>query len=111
MSGGNSSLRKLLHASSFRLTLLTAGLFMASVLVLFGVIYWWAADYAFKDETDDISADYRAIQDEMRLAGADKLPQIIADHVRQHADESAVYLVLDPDGRKIAGNIPEMVPR
>jgi len=110
MAASRLSLTKLLRTSSFRLTMLYAGMFMASVLVLFGVIYWWAADYAFKDETDDINAEYIAIQDEMRLAGPDKLSEIVANHIRQHADESAVYLVLDAGGRKMAGNLPEMAP-
>ena len=44
----------LFRTSSFRLTLLYAGLFTASVLILFGIIYWRAAGYAAQDEADDI---------------------------------------------------------
>jgi signal transduction histidine kinase len=98
------------RTSSFRLTLLYAALFTASVLVLFAITYWSAADYAAQDETNEIAVEYAAIQDEVRLAGADRLALVVDNHLRQRKDVRAVYLLEDPAGRKIVGNIAAMPP-
>jgi signal transduction histidine kinase len=95
-----------LHTSSFQLALLYAGLFTASILVLFALTYWTAADYAAKDEADEVDVEFTAIQDEAHLAGDTRLPQIIDNHLQQRSAEHAIYLLEDPEGHKLAGNIP-----
>jgi signal transduction histidine kinase len=83
-----------------------AGLFTASILVLFALTYWTAADYAAKDEADEVDVEFTAIQDEVNLAGDARLPQIIDNHVQQRSAEHAVYLLEDREGHKLAGNLP-----
>ena len=102
---------RLFRTSSFRLTLLYAGLFTACVLILFGIVYWWAAGYFVKDEIDDIGEEYAAIQDEAALAGDARLPEIITAHARRHESDRAVYLLEDPSGSKIAGDIEARPPQ
>ena len=102
--------RKLFRTSSFKLALAYASFFLASVLVLYGVIYWFTTDYAAQDEINEIAGEFDAIQDEARLTGDDRLPQIIANHLRARRDVRAVYLLEDPAGRKIAGNIDPRTP-
>lgn len=99
-----------LHTSSFQLALLYAGLFATSILFLFALTYWTAAHYAAQDEAHEIDVEFTAIQDEARLSGDDRLPQIIANHLRQRAGEHAVYLLEDEHGRKLAGNIASVSP-
>jgi signal transduction histidine kinase len=101
---------KLLHASSFRVALLYAGLLTASVLVLFGTIYWFATDYAARDEINEIGVEFASIQDEVRSSGEARLPTIIDNHVRLRKDVRAVYLLQDSAGHKLAGNIDAMPP-
>jgi signal transduction histidine kinase len=96
---------------SFRLTLLYAGLFTLSVLILFGVIYWSALGYAAQDEADENDVEFHAIVDEAELTGYASLPRIIDNHIRQRADEPTAYLLEDIGLNKIAGNIPPMPPR
>jgi hypothetical protein len=67
------------------LTLLYAGLFIASVVLLFGVINWSAVGYAVQDETDEINVEFHAIIDETELAGYDRFPLIIENYTRQRA--------------------------
>jgi len=93
------------RTSNFQLALLYAGLFTASILVLFALTYRTAADYAAQDEDDEIDVEFVAIQDEARLAGDARLPQIIADHLRERAGEHAAYLLEDAQGRPLAGNL------
>jgi signal transduction histidine kinase len=100
----------LFHASSFRLTLAYAGLFVLCVLLLFGVTYWFITDYAMKDEIDEIAVEFASIRDEAQLAGNDRLPAIIDSHIRLRKDVRAVYLLMDPRGRKITGNTDAMTP-
>jgi signal transduction histidine kinase len=101
---------KLLRSSSFRLALLYAGLLTASVLVLFGVTYWFATDYAAQDENNEIEVEFASIQDEARSSGVDRLPVIINNHMRLRKDVRAIYLLQDPAGHKLAGNIDAMKP-
>jgi len=98
------------HTSNFRLTLLYAGLFTASILVLFTLTYRTAADYAAQDEANEIEVEFTAIQDEAHLAGDEHLPQIIADHLRQRSGEHVAYLLEDAQGRKLAGNLAPRPP-
>lgn len=101
---------RLLRTSSFRLTLLYAGLFSVSALILFGVTYWPAAEYAANDESAEIGVEFRSIEDEAKLAGYDRLPEIIADRLRERRDVHAVYLLADAAGNKLAGNAPPRPP-
>lgn len=89
---------------------LYAGLMTVSVLVLFGVMYWFATDYAAQDEINEIGVEAASIQDEARSAGEARLPAIIDSHLRLRRDVRAVYLLQDGDGRKLAGNIDAVTP-
>ena len=90
--------------------MLYAGLLTASVLILFGVTYWFATDYAAQDENNEIGVEFESIQDEVRSSGEARLPTIIENHLRLRKDVRAVYLLQDPAGNKIVGNIDAMTP-
>jgi signal transduction histidine kinase len=83
---------------------------MVCALILYGVTYWFATDYAARDEINEIAEEFAAIQDDMDLAGAGQLPLIIQNHLRERMDVRAVYLLEDASGQKIAGNIDSMPP-
>jgi signal transduction histidine kinase len=99
------------RTSSFRLALIYAAVFVALATVLFAMTYWLATTYAARDETNEIAEEYTDIQDEIRLAGIQWLPEIIDNHIARRKNVRAVYLLQDAAGRKIAGNLPEMTPR
>ena len=101
---------RLFQATSFRLALLYAGLLTASVLVLFGLTYWFATDFAAQDESNEIAVEGASIQDEAMARGAAQLPAIIENHMRLRKDVRAVYLLEDQNGAKITGNIDPMMP-
>lgn len=89
---------------------LFAGLFTISALVLFGVMYWFATDYAAQDEINEIGVEIASIQDEARSAGEARLPAVIDNHLRLRRDVRAVYLLQDRAGHKLAGNIDAVTP-
>src|SRR5205085_9974111 len=93
-----------------RLALLYAAMLTASVLILFGVTYWFASNYAARDENSEIDVEYASILDEARSGGMDRLPSIIDSHIRLRKDVRGVYLLQDPQGQKIVGNLPPMAP-
>lgn len=99
-----------LRTSSFRLTLAYAALFVLCVLVLFGVTYVFVNEYALQDETEEIAVEFADIQSEVQLAGQERLPDIINSHLKLREEVRAVYLLLDPQGNKITGNIEPMQP-
>jgi signal transduction histidine kinase len=101
---------KLLRSLSFRLALLYAVMLTASVLILFGVTYWFARDYAARDENNEIDVEYASILDEAGPDGITRLPSIIDSHMRLRKDVRGVYLLQDPAGNRITGNIPAMPP-
>lgn len=82
----------------------------ASVLILFGITYWFARDYAARDENNEIDVEFASIIDEARSAGIDKLPSIIDSHMRLRKEIRGVYLLQDQHGQKVVGNIPAMPP-
>jgi len=102
---------RFLRTWSFRLTLLYAALFAVSVILLFGVIYWSALDYAAQDEADENNVEFHAIVDEAELAGYAQLPRILQNHLQQRAGTPAAYLLEDPQFQKLAGNIDAMPVR
>jgi signal transduction histidine kinase len=87
-----------------------AGLFAVAGLLLFGMIYWAATDFAAQDEAKELELEVALIEDEMRLLGADRLPEIVDTHLERRQDVRAVYLLQDADGRKITGNIEAREP-
>lgn len=101
---------KLFHSSSFRLALFYAAMLTASVLILFGVTYWFARDYAARDENNEIDVESASILDEAGSDGIARLPAIIDAHMRLRKDVRGVYLLQDARGQKITGNIPAMAP-
>jgi signal transduction histidine kinase len=101
---------KLFRALSFRLAAVYAGLLTVTVLVLFGVTYWFATDYGAQDEINEIHVEFASILDEARGVGEARLPAIIENHMRLRKDVRAIYLLQDPAGRKIVGNIDAMKP-
>ena len=83
---------RFLRTWSFRLTLLYAALFAVSVILLFGVIYWSALNYAAQDEVDENNVEFHAIVDEAELAGYAQLPRILQNHLQQRAGTPAARM-------------------
>jgi signal transduction histidine kinase len=103
-----------LATSTFRLALLYAALFGASVLVLLGVFYW-GAERALERQTDQaIEAEIQALQERYRSAGLGGLTQAIVERAQRPRLSDMLYLLATPGGRALAGNMtawPEQVSR
>ncbi|HUZ72158.1 MAG TPA: ATP-binding protein [Stellaceae bacterium] len=104
-------LPRIVRTSSFRLTLLYAGLFGASVLVLFGAFYW-IADNAMTSQLDAaIESDLTELRQGFREGGAGNVAALIAARVKEMPSGPMFYLLQDAHGTVLAGNLPRLEPQ
>lgn len=98
-------LRLLLRTSTFRLALIYMALFGGSVLVLLGFIYFATAGYVSRQTDEVIFAEISSLAERYRERGLDGLAGTIAQRAARNPRGHAVYLLVDPAGRRVAGNL------
>ena len=105
---------RLLRSAGVRLAASYAGLFSASALALV-LMLWWATVGLLNGQVDAaIRADAQGLAERWQDGGAAALLATIEDRLAQNVDDDAVYLVLDPEGHRVAGNLldwPSQVTR
>jgi signal transduction histidine kinase len=102
----SAALPKILRTSSFRLTLLYAGLFGCSALILLAVIYGASDVYMSNSLDAAIDSDIAELEDGLRAGGNAALAAEVRERVRQTPNGPIYYLLQDPAGKVVAGNIP-----
>ena len=102
----SAALPEILRTSSFRLTLLYAGLFGCSALILLGVIYGATGAYMSSSLDAAIDSDIAELEDSLRAGGTEALTVQVAERLRQTPLGPMYYLLEEPTGEVIAGNIP-----
>ncbi|HCK75761.1 MAG TPA: two-component sensor histidine kinase [Gammaproteobacteria bacterium] len=104
-----------LASSTFRLTLLYVVLFTVSVLLLFSFIYWSSVRYMAIQSDAAIRTEIQALAERYESRGVPGLRRLILDRItRQQPTGSSLYLLSDPLGRPIVGNIsrwPQVAPK
>jgi len=100
-------LRTLLRTSVFQLTLVYMTLFGASVLALFGFIYWSTLGYLERQTNDTIQVEIDGLYEQYERTGDMRgLADLIDERVRRDDERRSVYLLADAIGRALAGNVP-----
>ena len=102
------NLPRLVRTSSFRLTLLYAGLTGLSFLLLFAVIFWSTTEFMQKQIDTTIKAEIK----EIRNGAADDSLQSLRRVVEASTEQSPgfFYLLQDRAGNVLAGNLPKLEP-
>lgn len=102
------NLPRVFRTSSFRLTLIYAGLTGASFLVLFAVIMWSAT--RFMQHQLDLTVGAEII--EVRTAAGDDSTGNLAQAIDTSIEEAGdfFYLLQDRSGNVLAGNMPALDP-
>ncbi len=101
-----AGLRRMLRSAGVRLALAYAGLFALSVLTLM-LFLWWAMIGLLNDQVDAaIRADAQVLSKRWRDGGSTALLANIEARLAGDADDDGVYLVLDPSGWCLSGNLP-----
>jgi signal transduction histidine kinase len=98
-------LRLLLRTSTFRLALIYMALFGGSVLLLLGFIYFTTAGYVSRQTDEAIFAEISHLAERYRERGLDGVAATIAQRASRNPRGHAIYLLIDPAGRRIVGNL------
>ena len=96
---------RVLRSAGVRLALAYGGLFGISALALV-LFLWWAITALLTNQVDAaIRADAQGLAERWQDGGPAALLATIQSRLAANVDPDALYLVLDPSGRSITGNL------
>ncbi|HME19934.1 MAG TPA: ATP-binding protein [Acetobacteraceae bacterium] len=75
----------------------------AAALAMF--LWWSTAGLLDRQTTAAIQADAQSLSERFATGGLPALVVTIEDRLTQNVDDDAIYLLVDPNGRRIAGNL------
>ncbi|MBI4184503.1 MAG: HAMP domain-containing protein [Proteobacteria bacterium] len=96
-------IRTALRTTAFRLALLYAGLFGASVLALLLFLYFASAGLIARQADETIEAEITGLAEHYRRRGLGGLVQVVIERAQRLP--TSVYLLADPLRRPLAGNL------
>jgi signal transduction histidine kinase len=99
-------LPRIFRTASFGLAILYAALFTASTVILGGIVYWTVLDSLQRQMATRIGAEIDLLTEEFKSEGLRELVREI--HERATYFPALSYLVLNADGKRLAGNLPMM---
>ena len=95
----------LFRSAGLRLAAVYAALFALSALAL--VLFLWFATAGLLDRQSEaaIRTDAQGLSEQWQAGGLSGLQSTIEDRLAENVDDDAIYLLLDAQGRTIAGNL------
>ena len=96
---------RLARTHAFRLAVLYFLVFAASVLGVLLFVYWTSADFVERQTEATLDAEISGLAEQYAQRGLSGLVQIVAARSAGDRGDAMIYLVTDPDGRPLAGNI------
>ncbi len=100
-----ANLRRLVGTHAFRLAALYFLVFAASVLGVLLFVYWTSADFVERQTEATLEAEITGLAEQYAERGLSGLVQIVAARSAGDRGDAMLYLVTDPDGQPLAGNI------
>jgi signal transduction histidine kinase len=97
--------RRLFRTHAFRLAALYLVVFAASVLGVLLFVYWTSANFVERQTEATLDAEIAGLAEQYAQRGLSGLIQIVAARSAGDRGDSMIYLVTDPDGRPLAGNL------
>ena len=94
---------RLIRTSWFRMAIGYAVLSIASVTMLFALLYWNTAVFVAEQTEETIEAEITGLAEHYRQAGLFGLTEVIQE--RSQGQRLSLYLLTDPNRRPIAGNL------
>ena len=98
-------LAKTLRSSTLRLALIWIGIFGTAVAALLGYVYWSTASYMLRQSDEAIAIELAVLQEAYASGGREQLMAAIAERMSDGGFESGIYLLADPSGVPLAGNL------
>lgn len=102
-----SKLNRIVKTFTFRLALVYVGLFSLSVVVLFAFIYTFAVRYLDAETSDEVRRQYADLSSEYRARGSSAVEKRIRELIKNDDDGTGIYLLVNREGEKLAGNLNE----
>jgi len=99
------SARRLVRTHVFRLAALYFLVFAVSVLGVLLFVYWTSANFVEQQTEATLDAEITGLAEQYAQRGLSGLIQIVAARSAGDRGDAMVYLVTDPDGKPLAGNI------
>src|SRR5215469_1650555 len=97
--------RRLVRTHAFRLAALYLLVFAASVLGVLLFVYGTSANFVERQTEATLDAEIAGLAEQYAQRGLSGLIQIVAARSAGDRGDAMVYLVTDPDGRPLVGNI------
>lgn len=102
--------RELYRSAGFRFGAIYALLLALSATAL-AIFLWWATAGLLDRQTEAaINADAQGLAERWADGGLPALVVTIEDRLAQNIDDDAIYLLADPDMKRIAGNLASWPP-
>ena len=96
---------KTFRSSTFRLALVYMGLFLVSVLLLLGFIYWFTARYMVRQTDATIETEISGLAERYTVGGLSGLHDLLAERLARRPAGSAIYLLTGPRYVPLVGNL------
>ena len=97
--------QRLLRTHAFRLAALYFLVFAVSVLGVLLFVYWTSADFVERQTEATLDAEITGLAEQYAQRGLSGLVQIVAARSAGDRGDGMLYLVTDPNGAPLAGNI------
>ena len=97
--------RRLLRSAGFRFAAVYALLLAVSAAALAMFLWWSTAGLLDRQTTAAIQADAQSLSERFIAGGLPALVLTIEDRLTQNVEDDAIYLLIGPAGRRIAGNL------
>jgi len=101
---------RLLRTHAFRLAALYFIVFAVSVLGVLFFVYWTSADFVERQTEATLDAEVSGLAEQYAQRGLSGLVQIVAARSAGNVGDGMVYLVTDPGGDPLAGNLAGWPP-
>lgn len=105
MRPANLALPPLLRATTFRLALSYLGIFTVSAVALLALVSWSTSVFIEWQIQETVEAEATGLSEQYRERGIQGLAEVIGNRASQDIERRAVYLLMAPDGSRIAGNL------
>jgi signal transduction histidine kinase len=102
-----------LNSSTFRLTLAYLGLFSLSSAIILSTVFLISARFGDQQVRAVIEEEVAWLRDQSISGGIPALQRLVAERSAVEPNRRAIYLLLDPLGTRLAGNLsgwPEVMP-
>ncbi|WP_458136053.1 sensor histidine kinase [Komagataeibacter sp. NFXK3] len=93
------------RSASLRFSLAYGTMFALSSILFMSFMWWGTIGFLERQVETAINADARGLAERWMMGGLPTLALTIEDRLEQNLDDDAIYLVIDPQGNYLTGNV------